>query len=285
MRAFSLSADGIEPVSSSASIFSAIVLPTPGELVRAALRAPARRRTRRPRGSPWRRCGRRPRGGRSRRRARTGSPARRRPRLSRRCASAARVRAPWPAPGSSSPPTTRPRTSSRSCAAVLPQLAAPGTSTPSWSSTTTRPTARARSPTGWPRETAQVEVLHRPQKEGLGPRLPRGLRARARGAAPSWCCEMDADFSHDPADLPRLIAAAGAADLVLGSRYVPGGGVENWGLVPPGALARRLRLRAAGAGRAGARPDRRLQVLSPARAREASTSRGSTPTATASRSS
>ena len=43
--------------------------------------------------------------------------------------------------------------------------------------------------------------------------------------------EMDADFSHDPADIPRLIAAAGAADLVLGSRYVPGGGVANWGLV------------------------------------------------------
>ena len=43
--------------------------------------------------------------------------------------------------------------------------------------------------------------------------------------------EMDADFSHDPADLPRLIAAAGAADLVLGSRYVPGGGVENWGIL------------------------------------------------------
>jgi dolichol-phosphate mannosyltransferase len=43
--------------------------------------------------------------------------------------------------------------------------------------------------------------------------------------------EMDSDFSHDPADLPRLIAAAGAADLVLGSRYAPGGGVEDWGLV------------------------------------------------------
>jgi dolichol-phosphate mannosyltransferase len=42
---------------------------------------------------------------------------------------------------------------------------------------------------------------------------------------------MDADFSHDPADIPRLISAAGAADLVLGSRYVPGGGVTNWGLV------------------------------------------------------
>ena len=42
--------------------------------------------------------------------------------------------------------------------------------------------------------------------------------------------EMDSDFSHDPADLPRLIAAAEDADLVLGSRYVPGGGVTNWGL-------------------------------------------------------
>ena len=43
--------------------------------------------------------------------------------------------------------------------------------------------------------------------------------------------EMDSDFSHDPADLPRLIAAAAAADLVLGSRYVAGGGVTNWGLL------------------------------------------------------
>ena len=42
--------------------------------------------------------------------------------------------------------------------------------------------------------------------------------------------EMDADFSHHPADVPRLVAAAGAADLVLGSRYVPGGGVEDWGI-------------------------------------------------------
>jgi dolichol-phosphate mannosyltransferase len=42
---------------------------------------------------------------------------------------------------------------------------------------------------------------------------------------------MDADFSHDPADLPRLIAAAGDADVVLGSRYVAGGGVGNWGVV------------------------------------------------------
>ena len=51
---------------------------------------------------------------------------------------------------------------------------------------------------------------------------------------------MDSDFSHDPADLPRLIAAAGAADLVLGSRYVPGGGVRELGPRAARALARRL---------------------------------------------
>ena len=60
---------------------------------------------------------------------------------------------------------------------------------------------------------------------------------------------MDADLSHDPADLPRLIAPAlDGADLVLGSRYVAGGGIENWGL--DGACSRaRLRLRAARARR------------------------------------
>jgi dolichol-phosphate mannosyltransferase len=74
-----------------------------------------------------------------------------------------------------------------------------------------------------------VELLHRPQKSGLGPAYVAGFgRALAAGAA--LVAQMDADFSHDPADLPRLIAAAADADLVLGSRYVPGGGVENWGL-------------------------------------------------------
>ena len=77
IRAFSLSADGIEPVSSSASIFSAIVLPTPASSVDATLASPAPPPRRPPRGSPWRRCGRPRRGRRSRRRARTGSPARR----------------------------------------------------------------------------------------------------------------------------------------------------------------------------------------------------------------
>jgi dolichol-phosphate mannosyltransferase len=76
---------------------------------------------------------------------------------------------------------------------------------------------------------ARVKVLHRPGKEGLG---------RAYLAAFAWALErgyglvleMDADFSHDPRHLPELLLAAREADLVLGSRYVPGGGTVNWGL-------------------------------------------------------
>jgi dolichol-phosphate mannosyltransferase len=79
-------------------------------------------------------------------------------------------------------------------------------------------------------ELPTVRVLHRRRKEGLGRAYLDGFRfALADGA--ELVLEMDADFSHDPADLPRLIAASDAADLVLGSRYVPGGGVTNWGLV------------------------------------------------------
>jgi dolichol-phosphate mannosyltransferase len=73
-----------------------------------------------------------------------------------------------------------------------------------------------------------VRVLHRPRKEGLGPAYIAGFReALARGAG--LILEMDADFSHDPAYLPRLLQAAARADVVLGSRYVPGGGVADWG--------------------------------------------------------
>jgi dolichol-phosphate mannosyltransferase len=79
-------------------------------------------------------------------------------------------------------------------------------------------------------ETQRVRVLHRPHKEGLGRAYLAGFEvALAEGA--ELILEMDSDFSHDPADLPRLIAAAGAADLALGSRYVPGGGVLDWGIV------------------------------------------------------
>jgi len=76
-----------------------------------------------------------------------------------------------------------------------------------------------------------VEVLHHGARQGLGPAYLAGFaRALAGGAA--HVCQMDSDFSHDPADLPRLLAAVQAgADLALGSRYVPGGGVEHWGLL------------------------------------------------------
>jgi dolichol-phosphate mannosyltransferase len=76
-----------------------------------------------------------------------------------------------------------------------------------------------------------VRVLHRGQKEGIGPAYVAGFR-RALADGAELILEMDCDFSHDPADVPRLIAAAEAgADLVLGSRYAPGGGTRNWGLV------------------------------------------------------
>ena len=75
-----------------------------------------------------------------------------------------------------------------------------------------------------------VEVLHRPQKEGLGPAYLAGFR-RALELGAELIVEIDCDFSHDPADLPRLLDAASDADLVLGSRYVRGGSVENWGAV------------------------------------------------------
>jgi len=77
-------------------------------------------------------------------------------------------------------------------------------------------------------EEDTVHVLHRPAKEGLGPAYIAGFeRALAEGAG--LVIEMDADFSHEPAYLPRLLDAAEHADLVLGSRYVDGGGVADWG--------------------------------------------------------
>jgi dolichol-phosphate mannosyltransferase len=76
-----------------------------------------------------------------------------------------------------------------------------------------------------------VEVLHRPRKAGLGVAYVNGF-AHALAAGAGWVVEMDADFSHDPRELPGLLARAEAgADLVLGSRYVDGGGVQDWGLL------------------------------------------------------
>ena len=74
----------------------------------------------------------------------------------------------------------------------------------------------------------RLRVLHRTGERGLGPAYLSGFRyALAERAA--LVIEMDADFSHDPRHLPALIEAARDADLVLGSRYVPGGGVRDWG--------------------------------------------------------
>jgi len=80
-------------------------------------------------------------------------------------------------------------------------------------------------------ELGYVDVLHRERKEGLGPAYLAGFR-RALSDGAELVLEMDCDFSHDPNDVPRLLAAVeGGADLALGSRYVPGGGVRNWGLL------------------------------------------------------
>jgi dolichol-phosphate mannosyltransferase len=79
-------------------------------------------------------------------------------------------------------------------------------------------------------ELPWVHVLHRERKEGLGPAYLAGF-ARALELGADFVFEMDCDFSHDPADVLRLATAAEEADLVLGSRYVSGGGTRNWGLV------------------------------------------------------
>jgi dolichol-phosphate mannosyltransferase len=79
-------------------------------------------------------------------------------------------------------------------------------------------------------EESVVEVLHREAKTGLGHAYLAGFAHALDGGA-EMVIQMDADFSHDPGYLSDLITAAQGADLVLGSRYVPGGGVRDWGLV------------------------------------------------------
>jgi dolichol-phosphate mannosyltransferase len=80
-------------------------------------------------------------------------------------------------------------------------------------------------------ELAAVEVLHRRERQGLGPAYLAGF-AHALQAGATHVMEMDSDFSHDPADLARLLAAVReGADLALGSRYVDGGGVTDWGML------------------------------------------------------
>jgi dolichol-phosphate mannosyltransferase len=77
---------------------------------------------------------------------------------------------------------------------------------------------------------AHIEVIHRTQKEGIGPAYLAGFR-HALAAGADLVVQMDADLSHDPADIIHLVAGIDAgADLTLGSRYVSGGATSNWGL-------------------------------------------------------
>jgi dolichol-phosphate mannosyltransferase len=97
------------------------------------------------------------------------------------------------------------------------------------------------------REIDEVEVLHRPGKAGLGQAYRAGFGIALSGGA-QVIVQMDADFSHDPAYMPGMLEAVETADLVLGSRYVPGGGVTDWGparraLSRGGCLYARLVLR------------------------------------------
>ncbi|HEX5109438.1 MAG TPA: polyprenol monophosphomannose synthase [Vicinamibacterales bacterium] len=73
----------------------------------------------------------------------------------------------------------------------------------------------------------RVTVMHRTGARGLGRSYVDGMRLALRMQA-THICQMDADFSHDPADVPRLIDAAASADLVIGSRYIPGGQLRDW---------------------------------------------------------
>jgi dolichol-phosphate mannosyltransferase len=73
----------------------------------------------------------------------------------------------------------------------------------------------------------RVSVMRRAGPRGLGRSYIDGMAAALRTDA-THICQMDADFSHDPAALPHLLTAATTADLVIGSRYVPGGDLRNW---------------------------------------------------------
>ena len=152
----------------------------------------------------------------------------------------------------------------RIVAAAL-RRARPGRSpaiTGSSSSTTAPRTAPARSPIRWRTRSDAVTVLHRDVKAGLGAAYLAGFdRALAAGA--QRVIEMDADFSHDPRYLPALLTASADADVVLGSRYVAGGGVRDWSLLRKLISRARRHLRPRDPRRQGQRLDRRLQVHPP----------------------
>ena len=292
----SFSAAGIVPVSHQREDLLLQRLADPGQLRRAPLARQRADRHRRFADRPARPCGRRARGARSRRRARTGRPVppgRRRSRRSEVHCSGTRHADSPSAAAPTRTPTWRPHAPTHvharmpgepwlilptyneaenierdrdAAGEVLAERRARGAFACS-SSTTARPTAPARSPIGWPPSTTGCEVLHRTEKNGIGPAYLAGFRhALDHGAG--YVMEMDSDFSHDPADLARLLAGRRAgADLALGSRYVPGGGVSDWGLLrrfisEGGSTYARIVL-----GLQRARPDRRLQVLPPRGAR------------------
>jgi len=77
----------------------------------------------------------------------------------------------------------------------------------------------------------RISVLHRPRKEGLGKAYVSGFRAALKRPEVRWIGQMDADLSHPPDRLPEMLRAAEHADLVIGSRYVSGGGTENWNII------------------------------------------------------
>jgi dolichol-phosphate mannosyltransferase len=93
------------------------------------------------------------------------------------------------------------------------------------------PDGTGRLADGLAAQNGHVQVLHRRHKEGLGPAYLAGFRRVLEDPEVELVLEMDADFSHDPDDVPRLIEAARDADLVLGSRYVEGGSIGSWGAV------------------------------------------------------
>ena len=81
-----------------------------------------------------------------------------------------------------------------------------------------------------------VRVLHRRGKKGYGESLTDGFRTALDSGA-DVVASMDCDFSHDPSALPSLLSATGEADLVIGSRYVAGGAIRNWGVYRTGLSA------------------------------------------------
>ena len=127
------------------------------------------------------------------------------------------------------PPTTSATTlSTLSSASARSPTVTTCSSTPDRRRRLARRHRQARRPPG--RRVPRVEVLHRPGKEGLGQAYLAGFR-HALAAGADLLFEMDADLSHDASYLPHFVALIDqGADLVLGSRYVRGGGVENWPL-------------------------------------------------------